>query len=135
MQRYSLAATLYVALVFLSGALVGAFGYRLYRVNTVNSGPAPPSPEEWRRQYIEDMRVRVGLNADQTSKVQAILDETRRRYRILHERTRPEMKAIQDEQVRKINSLLNEQQRGEYEKLRDERERKRQQERKSRPGP
>ena len=125
MRRTGLATALYVVLVFLSGAAVGAFGHRLYLMSTVKA-ESRPSPEEFRRRYVEEMRTRLNLSADQLAKLNEILDSTRARFRASHERRQPEMKAIQDEQVSKIRSILTDAQRAEYEKLRAEREQRRQ---------
>jgi len=73
------------------------------------------------------------LTDDQVNQLGPILDETRRRHRELMEKHRPEMKAIQDEQVRKIRALLMDTQQSEYTKLLDEREKQRQRERPERP--
>jgi hypothetical protein len=62
-----------------------------------------------------------------------ILDETRRRHRELMDKHRPEMKAIQDEQVNKIRAILMESQQAEYTKLLDEREKQRLREHPERP--
>ena len=44
---------LYVGLVFVSGAVLGVFGDRLYTVTTVTKAKnAKPSPEEFRRGYL-----------------------------------------------------------------------------------
>lgn len=134
MKPSSLSAALYVALVFASGVVVGAFGHRLLFVNSVNSSNRPPNPEEWRRKYNEEIRTRLSLSPEQFTKLQAILDETRQRFRDLRERSKPQMKAIQDEQVQKINAILDERQRAEYTKFREERERRREMDRRDRGG-
>lgn len=126
-KRSTLSAAVYLLLVFLSGALVGAFSYRLYTVNTVYSGRPPRSPEEYRRKYVEETTARLKLSPDQVTSLQQILDATRQRYHDVHERYRPELKAIENEQYKNILSMLTEPQRAEYEKMRAERERRRQQ--------
>ena len=126
MRRTTLTTALYLALVFLSGAVVGAFALRLY---TLKSGSAsnPKTPEEYRRQYVAEMRTRLKLTEQQVSQLVPILDETRGRYHELKEKNRPALKVIQDDQVAKIRSILNGDQIAEYEKLRVEREKLRQQ--------
>lgn len=127
-RRSSLSAIVYLLLVFLSGALVGIFSYRLYTATTVYSerGRPPRSPEEYRKRYVEETTTRLNLTADQVSNLQHILDETRQRYHDVHERYRPELKAIETDQYKKILAMLTESQRTEYEKMRAERERRRQ---------
>jgi len=125
MQRAGLTTAIYLALVFTSGIAVGGFGMRLYTLNSVNAGVNSRNPDEFRRRYVAELRNRLKLTDEQVNKLQPILDETRRRHRELHERSKPELKAIQDEQVRQIRGLLTDTQQAEYAKLLDERERER----------
>lgn len=116
-------------LVFLSGVLVGVFAYRLYMVNTVISGSQRPprSPEEYRRRYIEEMTGRLQLSEEQVQRLREIVDETGQRIREVHERSRPDMKAIDQAQYEKIRVMLTATQLSEYERMRAEREKRRQQ--------
>lgn len=123
-KRSNLSATLYLLMVFISGMVVGALAHRLYTMNSVSASTVR-TPEEWRSKYVGDMTRRLGLNTTQVGALQKILDETRQRYRELHDRSRPEMKAIQDEQTEKIRAILDGQQQVEYEKMRVEREHER----------
>jgi len=117
---------LYLALVFLSGILVGGFGVRLYTLSPVSASVNPKNPEEFKRRYIEEMRSRLHLSDQQVTQLGPILDETRQRYREFHERYKPELKAIQNQQVAKIRSILTEAQQPEYGKMLEEREKQRQ---------
>ena len=117
---------LYLALVFLSGILVGGFAVRLYTMSSVSASVNPRNPEEFKRRYIEEMRSRLHLSDQQVTQLGPILDETRQRYREFHERYKPELKAIQNQQVGKIRSILTEGQQPEYSKMLDEREKQRQ---------
>lgn len=123
MRRTSLTTGLYLVLLFLSGVAVGAFGLRLYTVNTVSAR----NPEEFRRQYVAKLRDRLKLTDDQVSRLGPILDETRQQHRQLMEKHRPEYKAIQEEQVRKIRAILTDAQQPAYTKMLEEREKRRQQ--------
>jgi Spy/CpxP family protein refolding chaperone len=125
MRRNSFTTILYLAILFLSGVAVGAFGLRLYTLNSVRAG-GRPSPEEFRRKYIAELRTQLNLSDDQMNKLGPILDETRKQFRELHEKHRPELKAIQDEQTQRIRALLNDSQQAEYTKFLEEREKQRQ---------
>ena len=138
MKRATLSTALYVSLVFLSGAVVGGFAHRLYMVNTVFSGPAAspiPKPEDVRRKIVEDMRTRLSLTDSQVTQLSAIMDSTKARFHEVrskwdkeaHMRAKPELKAIQEDQVQKIKEILTEQQRPEYDRYRADREKQRQQ--------
>jgi len=128
-NRSRVAAGLYVVLVFLSGVLVGAFGYRLYSVQTVksNSPDRPRTPEEYRKRYVQEMRNRLKLSDQQVSSLQQIMDDTGQSFRDLREKDRPVIRGIEQEQYQKVLAILNPDQQAEYEKMRAERERRRQQ--------
>jgi DNA anti-recombination protein RmuC len=132
MKVSKLSTWIYLVLVFLSGALLGAFSHRLYTANSVSA--APRNAEEYRRNYIQEMRTRLKLTDEQLSQLQPILDGTRQRFHAFHERTKPELKAIQDDQVAKVRSILSEPQRAEYEKMREERRLRRERKKASHPG-
>jgi Spy/CpxP family protein refolding chaperone len=125
MRRSSLTTALYLVLLFLSGVAVGAFGLRLYTLNSVRAS-GRPSPEEFRRKYIVGMRSRLKLTDEQASKLGPILDETGKQFRELREKHRPELKAIQDEQTQKIRALLTDAQQAEFSRFQQEREKERQ---------
>jgi uncharacterized protein YeaO (DUF488 family) len=101
---------------------------RLYTLSSVTANVSPRNPDEFRRRYVAELRDKLKLTDEQVKKLQPILDETRRRNREFHERHRPELKAIQDEQVKQIRGILTEAQQGDYAKLLEERERQRQRE-------
>ena len=132
MRRTSLTAGLYLLLVFFSGIAVGAFGLHLYTLNSVRA-TGPRDPNEFRRRYIAELRTKLMLTDDQVNRLGPILDETRRRHHELMEKHRPEMKAIQDDQVSKIRAILMDSQQAEYSKLLDEREKQRRRDHPERP--
>ena len=73
--------------------------------------------------FIEN-REDLELSDEQVTRLQPILDETRRRFQELRARHKPEIKAIQSEQVRQIRAILNQNQLGEFEKMREEHEKR-----------
>jgi Spy/CpxP family protein refolding chaperone len=106
---------LYVGLVFVSGAVLGVFGDRLYTVTTVTKAKnAKPSPEEFRRGYLGFMQKRLNLTEAQVTQLGLILDDTRARMNEVHERTVPEQQEIQKAQTEKIRALLSPTQQSEY---------------------
>jgi len=133
MKRSSLSLALCLLLVFASGIAVGVFGHRYFESTAAHPRAArPQTPDEYRKAYLEEMSKRLSLSQPQKEKLNEILDDTRAKYREVRERHKPEMKAIQDEQVAKVNAMLTEPQRAEYAKMRAEREAKRQADEKGR---
>lgn len=123
MRRSNLSTLLYLAVVFLSGAVVGGFALRLYTAKTVNAIATQNPPRnhtDLRKQYITDMRTRLHLTDAQVSQLEQIADATGQHMHEMH-------KAIDAEHVQKVNAMLNGEQRAEYAKWRDEREKRHQQ--------
>jgi hypothetical protein len=127
MKRSNLPVVLSLLAVFVSGTLVGAFGYRLYTVRTVVAAPERPSPAEFRKRYVNEMRGRLALDEAQTAKLTDVLDRTRSRFRDFNEKHKQELSEIQDAQVREIQAFLRPDQQGRYEEYRKDRDRRRQQ--------
>ena len=126
MKRWSFPIAIYLFVVFLSGAVVGALGYRLYSPPAAKSGSitAPPriTPEEFRRQYLEEMKTRVNLTPDQMQKLNSILDESRARMvdaRSKHDQT---VQQIRERQFDEVRAMLTPEQLPKYEQVRAERE-------------
>ncbi|MCX6621779.1 MAG: hypothetical protein NTY38_12035 [Acidobacteria bacterium] len=125
MRRSNLVVGLYLLLVFLSGAAVGFFGHLLYRPATARSATvARPTQEEWRKKRLNEMKTRLKLDEGQVQQLNSIYDGTRQEF---NEKIRPQMKAVQEQQIGKIRGILNEGQRAEYQKMLDELEKKRKQ--------
>lgn len=128
MNRSAGALALYLALVFVSGLLVGAFGYRLYET-TREAPPSAenkrPTPEEYRSRFIALMDERLALSEAQMTELNAILDRTKQRFDALdqeyQEALRPRKRAILDQQASEIMAILAPEQQAEYQKIREER--------------
>jgi hypothetical protein len=125
MMRSKWSAAIYLVLVFLSGALVGGFSYRLYSVNTVTAGTPRVDPVEWRKRYMDEMRTRVHTTPDEEAQINQILDETGAAFGKIREREKQEYQNEQNAQIAKIFELLRPDQRPLYAKLRAEREARR----------
>ena len=128
MRRPGFAATLYALLVFLSGAVVGVFAYRLYTARSVSASAtlAPaPRPADYRKRYVDEMTSRLKLSKDQVNELGGILDETRSRFHEEHERSKQQLAQIHDDQVQKIKEILKPEQVSSYDQFRAEREKER----------
>jgi hypothetical protein len=117
---------LYMGLVFVCGGVVGAFGHRLYTVSGVSANASARNPEEFRKQFQAELKSRLKLSDEQFSKLDAIMDDTRREYRAARQTIEPEMRKIREEQQQKIGALLSPDQQAEWQKILEERARNRQ---------
>ncbi len=124
MKRSTLSAAAYVALVFVSGIAVGGFGHWLYASRSVSATTGRPTPEEYRRKYVAELESRLKLDEEQVKQLQTILEQTRIVYRQVHEKHRPEYKAIHEAQTNQIRTMLSPWQLAEYEQYRMERDAK-----------
>jgi hypothetical protein len=130
-----LTLVLQLLLVFVSGSIVGALGYRLYSGRTVatdvQARPPRPAfdPVRARNRWIEPLRTRLKLSPDQVQKLNAIFDTTRRQFgearKMAETETRkimdPRMDAIHKDQVAQIEAMLDAGQVTEYRKMLEER--------------
>jgi len=118
MTRSNPSIALYLLLIFASGVIVGAFGMRLYSPVTAKTA----APEDWRKQYMNEMQSRLKLTPAQATQLNVILDETKARAHQAHDAHDSALKQIKEEQSAKVRNILTEEQRPEYDKLRAERE-------------
>ena len=133
MPTSKLSASIYLSLVFLSGILVGGVSYRVYSLKSVSASTTSrrPSPAEFRRRYVNDLRTRLNLDDKEVAQVEQILDQTQAEFHELHARMNAQGQAIQNEQVAKIKAMLAPNQEAGYDAFRAEREKKRKAENKS----
>ncbi len=128
MPKSRLSAFFSLLLVFVSGALVGAFAHRLYMVTTVTAlkqtqqQPPRMSPEEVRKHQVEELRQKVGLDEKQIAEYNTILDGTRQQFDQLHDKMNAEGRQIHDQQISKVHAILRVDQLPLYEKWRADRE-------------
>ncbi len=121
MSRRNLPIAFYLLLVFVSGAVVGALGYRTYNPPTAKTVSAPQSQSEFRKQYLEESRVRLNLTPDQVNKLAAILDDTENRWAQTREGANQQIRQIREEHFAKVRMILTPEQLPKYEALRQER--------------
>jgi hypothetical protein len=121
MTRKSLPIAFYLLLVFVSGSVVGALGYRTYNPPTARTVSTPPSQSEFRRHYIDESRTRLGLTDDQVARLGAILDDTETRWAQAREQENQEIRQIREEHFARVRTILTPEQLPKYEALRKER--------------
>jgi len=137
MRRSSSMLALYLAVVFVSGALVGAFSYRLYstEISVKATDRRRGGPEEWRRRFVSEAEKRLSLSEEQLAEFNAILDRTKERFDEVDANVcRPAKRAVHEEQSAEISAMLDDSQRAEYTRWREERAEKRRKDREKRDG-
>jgi hypothetical protein len=68
------------------------------------------SPEEFRRQYLLEIKTRVNLSDEQLQKVETILEETRTRFHDARDKHNAIVKQIGEEQRAKMRAILSSEQ-------------------------
>ena len=122
MKNWKSPIALYLFLVFISGSVVGALGYRIYNPPTARSVGPRRGTEEFRRQYMEEMRSRLSLSPDQMEKLKAILDYTDERFTDARAQHNAMIRQLREDHVASVREILNPDQLPKYEVLRIERE-------------
>ena len=122
MPKTKWSALLTLFAVFLSGAVLGGFAYRLYMVRSVNSGlepsrPQRPNPEEVKRQKVKEIQETVKLDDAQVAQVNDAYDDTRKKFEDLDHTRHENMKLVNEQLHDKIRLILKPDQRPAYESL------------------
>ena len=124
MKSWKLPIALYLFLVFTSGAVVGALGYRIYNPPSARGVGTLPrrGTEEFRRQYMDEMRTRLGLRPDQMEKLSGIVDRTDERFNDARAQHNEMIRDLREDHVASVRAILTPDQLPKYEKLHAERE-------------
>ena len=121
MKRWNPPIAVYLFLVFVSGGVVGALAHRMYSPPAARSDQRP-SPEEWRRKYLNELETRVNLTPEQVQKVNVILDSTDASFTQIHEKHHLEIEKIREDHRAKMRAILTAEHLPKYEQLRIERD-------------
>ena len=129
-------ALIYLALVFIAGALLGAAAHRFYDVQGASAAfdSSAPSPRGYRERLIMELTRDLSLRPGQIEKVHVILDDIGHRYHEVREVIKPEIEVLRAERTERIMALLDTQQRATYQQIRDQRERQKEQRKKEGKG-
>jgi hypothetical protein len=119
MKQNQWAAVLLAVLLFCCGAAIGALGDHFYTVRA-NAKTA----EDFRHRYISEMRSRCKLTPAQVAQLEAILDDTKAKVKVVKDSVRPQILKIKQEQIGRVKSILTAEQVPAYEQLLAERERR-----------
>jgi hypothetical protein len=121
MKRWNAPIAVYLFLVFVSGGVVGALGYRMYSPPAARSDQRV-SPEEWRRQYLNELQARVNLTPEQAQKVNVILDDIDASFNQARNKHHQEIEKIKEDHRARLRAVLTPEQLPKYEQLRVERD-------------
>ncbi len=121
MKRWNFPIAIYLFLVFVSGGVVGALGYRMYSPPSAHSEQRL-SPEAWRKQYLDELKTRVNMTPDQMQKMNSIMDETDASFTQAHNQHHQEVEKIKEEHRAKLRAILTADQLPKYEQFRTERD-------------
>ncbi len=122
MKHWKLPIAAYLFVVFLSGAVVGGMAYRLYNPPLARSIGPRRGTEEFRRQYMDEMRARLNLSPDQIAKLDVILDKTSERYNDARAQHNEMVRQLREDHVAAVRAVLTSEQLPKYEQLREERD-------------
>ena len=118
MSKSKVSAFFTLLVVFASGAVLGAVANRLYMVDAVvSSPPKRPTPEEFRKRQVSEMRDRVKLDDTQLATFNQILDKTKVSFDQTHKQYNAANRAIWDEQRNMVRAILRPDQVVLYDKL------------------
>jgi Spy/CpxP family protein refolding chaperone len=126
-------ARLWLALVFLVGGAIGAvFGYsvghRSYAATV--TAPTPMSEPERRAKRVADMTKELGLNTDQSSKMDDIIRGAHQEMKSIRDKSEKDVDVVRENARNQMRSLLTEEQKPKFEAMmvqRMDEERKKQQ--------
>lgn len=99
------------AVIFLLGFTAGILALNVYRGLARNSAP---------RDRFEQLSERLNLSADQKTKVQQILGESREQLRALRKESEPRVTEIRKQADDKMQQVLNPEQWKQFQSIRDE---------------
>lgn len=129
MMKTKTSAVLSLALVFVSGALVGVLAHRAYVVRaasaSLEANTRKPSPADWRKHVLGEMRSKLKLNDEQAGQLNSIFDQMDAEVRDLRAKRDSQNQALQSALQEKIKAILHPDQLDLYAQYRAEREKER----------
>jgi Spy/CpxP family protein refolding chaperone len=136
MLKTKTSALVSLALVFVSGALVGVLAHRAYIFRAASVNPdfnRKLTTADWRKRILGEMQRKLKLDAGQTKQLNDIFDQMDVQVRDLRVKQDNQKQALQNDLVAKINGILRPDQVELYKQYREEREKER--ERRKMQGP
>ncbi len=119
------AAALYIALIFLAGAVFGFAAARFYSLKIAQATSGRLSPQEYRARLLQELTEGLNLNQDQQARIEVIMDEIGERFHSVRDAMEPEFEAIRRERAARVMDVLDEAQGVKYERILEERRKRR----------
>ena len=120
MKRQQWTGVALAALLFFGGAVVGLLADRYYNATVVSA----KTSETYRQRFVAEMESRLKLTSSQVRQLEAIMDDTKAKYKAVRDSYRPQMLAVKNEHIAQVKSILTAKQIPGYEQLLSERERR-----------
>ena len=120
MKRQQWTGLMLAALLFFGGAAVGALANRYYTMTEVSA----KTSETYRHRYVAEMESKLKLTTSQVKRLEAIMDDTKAKYKAVRDSYRPDILRVKNEHIALVKSMLTPQQIPGYEQLLSERERR-----------
>jgi Spy/CpxP family protein refolding chaperone len=121
-------ARLWLAIVFLVGAAIGAvFGYSFgHHTVLAKTNPPPMSEPERRAKRVADMTKEVGLTPDQSQKFDDIIREAHGQIKGIRDKAESDVEVVREQARNQMRALLAPEQKAKFEALaqRNDEERK-----------
>jgi hypothetical protein len=89
-------------LLFACGAVVGALADRYIAMSSVTA----KTSEDFRHRYVSEMQSRLKLTPAQVTRLEAILDQTKAKYKAVRDEYRPQMLKVKQDQISEVESIL-----------------------------
>ncbi|HLK17617.1 MAG TPA: hypothetical protein VKT81_01640 [Bryobacteraceae bacterium] len=116
MKRWNLPIALYMFLVFISGGVVGALGYRMYSPPAAHTEQRL-NPEAWRKKYMDELNSRVNLTPEQVQKMNALLDQSDASFTAARNQHHEAVEKIKEDHRARVRGLLTADQLPKYEQF------------------
>jgi hypothetical protein len=120
MKREKWTGVALAALLFFGGAAVGVLADRYYAMTEVSA----KTSETYRHRYVAEMESKLKLTTAQVKQLEAIMDDTKAKYKAVRDSYRPAILQVKQEHIELVKSMLTPQQLPGYEHLLSERERR-----------
>jgi Spy/CpxP family protein refolding chaperone len=112
-------ARVWLAIVFLVGAAIGAvFGYSFgHHTVMAKTSPPPMSEPERRAKRVADMTKEVGLSPDQSQKADEIIREAHGEMKRIREKAEADVDVVREKARNETHAMLTPEQRAKFEAM------------------